>query len=323
MSLYQVSVIVLTYKPKLSKLLYTLNSILKQKDINFEIIISDDGSDNNYFINIREACTRNNFTKVKFLEHQNNVGTVKNYYEAMLLSKGEYIYGISPGDVLYNDTTLKDIYNFAKTKNAKICFGNTIYYSLDNGKCKIVMGANNPKKPQFYNEEVPLKEQKFFFFLGNMITGPSFLREREFALYYFHKILRLARYVEDNTSTAFALADGHRIYHYDEYIVWYEYGCGISTSENKKWQNLIQKDFDVCFYQLRKEYPNDYIISKYIPIYKHNKILKIVLLLIRAPDLLFKALKFKLSKSMKICQKPFDKKKLLKIISDGGKYASN
>ena len=42
---YQVSVIVCTYNSKWEKLKSTLLSILSQRDISFEIIIADDGSE--------------------------------------------------------------------------------------------------------------------------------------------------------------------------------------------------------------------------------------------------------------------------------------
>ena len=41
-----VSVLVITYNPKKEKLMQTLNSILLQKGIKFEIVIADDGKNN-------------------------------------------------------------------------------------------------------------------------------------------------------------------------------------------------------------------------------------------------------------------------------------
>ena len=46
---YDISVIIVTYNPKWEKLRTTILSILFQKNINIEIIVSDDGSKNNLF----------------------------------------------------------------------------------------------------------------------------------------------------------------------------------------------------------------------------------------------------------------------------------
>ena len=46
---YDVSIIVATYNPDLNKLMSTLLSIIIQKGIKFEIIVTDDGSQKDYF----------------------------------------------------------------------------------------------------------------------------------------------------------------------------------------------------------------------------------------------------------------------------------
>ena len=323
MALYQISVMLLTYNSNLEKIKRTLISVLAQKNIKIEIIIADDASKNNFFDKIIVFFKHCNFNNFKIIEHQSNMGTVSNCYDAVLAAEGEYIYGISPGDILYNENTLKNMYDFAKREKCKICFGNTISYMLHNNGIIVLTNVTNPRKPQFFDEKVPLEDQKYYFLLGNTITGPSFLREKNFAVYYFRKILGVAKFVEDNTSTAFALADGYRIYHYDSYVVWYEYGSGVSTSGKKKWQNLLKKDFDACFLKLKEEYPIDYVISKYTLVYKYNKMLQALLLMFLAPDLFIKALKFKLAKASIGYNKPFDRMFLENIINNGGIYASN
>ena len=41
---HQVSVIILSYNPKIEKMCRTIRSIIGQKNINFEVFVSDDGS---------------------------------------------------------------------------------------------------------------------------------------------------------------------------------------------------------------------------------------------------------------------------------------
>ena len=45
---YEISVLVLTYNFIYNNLIKTLDSIISQKNINFEIVIADDGSENNH-----------------------------------------------------------------------------------------------------------------------------------------------------------------------------------------------------------------------------------------------------------------------------------
>ena len=45
---FDVSVVILTYFPDKEKLLKTLKSVLLQKNVSYEILIADEGSDNFY-----------------------------------------------------------------------------------------------------------------------------------------------------------------------------------------------------------------------------------------------------------------------------------
>ena len=58
---YPVSVLVCDYNPKLKDIIITLRSVLLQKGIKFQIVISDDGSKVNYFEAIRQYFEKMNF----------------------------------------------------------------------------------------------------------------------------------------------------------------------------------------------------------------------------------------------------------------------
>ena len=51
---YAISVVVLTYNSAFDDIKQTILSIVKQKDITFELIIADDGSKENHFEKIKE-----------------------------------------------------------------------------------------------------------------------------------------------------------------------------------------------------------------------------------------------------------------------------
>ena len=295
MSKYSVSVIVTTYNPDWEKLLCILKSIIIQEDITFEVIVTDDGSKIDHFEEIKIFFNKNKFKNIKFIKNKTNIGTVKNYYNALMLASGKYTYGISPGDMLYNKYTLCNLYQYSNNNNIDICFGDAIYYELSDGQIIIKYITNIPCRPWMYDEKVKLEDQKLYFLIDNCIAGPSFFRKTEIARKYIGCIKNISKYVEDNTSTAFALADGVRIYHYNSYVVWYEQGCGLSTSKKKEWHDVLMKDFQACFEKLRLEYSNDRIISVYTRVCPYNKILKAILLMFFSPRLFIKILRYKFS----------------------------
>ena len=90
-NMIDVSVVVVTFNPSWEKLRITLLSILFQKNINMEIIISDDCSVNNYFEEVRELFAKNSFSNYYLISHIENQGTVNNLLDAVQQCKGRYI----------------------------------------------------------------------------------------------------------------------------------------------------------------------------------------------------------------------------------------
>ena len=128
------SVIVLTYNPSLEKLKNTLYSIIVQKNICFEIIIADDGSSENYFSEIRSWLENKHFQNYKLIDNKRNQGTVQNLLSALDVSNGKFVKCISPGDCLYNENTLLLCKRYMEKKHQLVCFGKSIYYSIEDGK---------------------------------------------------------------------------------------------------------------------------------------------------------------------------------------------
>ena len=127
----QISIIVLTYNPNNEKLKQTLAAAIKQKNVCFEIIISDDGSANKDYSFLPEFMKDNGFLQYTLLEHPENRGTVQSCLDAVETARGEFVFLTSPGDFLYDETALLDLYEFAKKNAAPLCFGNAVYYRAD------------------------------------------------------------------------------------------------------------------------------------------------------------------------------------------------
>lgn len=113
-----ISVIVLCYNPDLEKLKCTIISIIKQKDVEYELIISDDGSALDYRRELKDWISELNLSvNVIYNFLLDNVGTVKNILSAVKLANGEYIKTISPGDYFFDEYSLSVYYSH-------LCIGN-------------------------------------------------------------------------------------------------------------------------------------------------------------------------------------------------------
>ena len=96
----EVSVVFVQYNPDLTKILLSLYALIHQKEISFEIIVSDDGSKEDYFEEIERFFKNNDFSNYYLRKNHQNVGIVKNILLASEIANGRYIYINSPGDVL-------------------------------------------------------------------------------------------------------------------------------------------------------------------------------------------------------------------------------
>ena len=293
----EVSVVVLTYKPDWNKLRSTLKSIVMQKEVSFEIIVTDDGSERDYCEEIKNYMADAGFNRCVYNKNEKNVGTIKNYLSGIKRAKGQYIYGISPGDMLYGDMCLRKMVDFCVEKEARICFGNALYYKNDENGFKVFKGINHPKRPLFYREKMPFFIMKSMFFCNENILGASYMWKKECVLECFEKISHSALYMEDKCGTAVAIMKGIRIFHFDENVLWYETGTGVSALGNTEWNLKIQKDYTNTIYSLKKEYKRERILDAvYIRQACNNKFKKMIILTFKHPMFMIYNLVVKLVK---------------------------
>lgn len=253
----QVSVIVLTYNPDPQKLRKTLEAAVSQRDVSLEIIISDDGSANKDFSFLPDFFAKWNFTNYKLIENPQNRGTVHNCYAGVCAASGEYVFLTSPGDILFDDTTMSRFFRFAAERQAQLCFGNAVRYALVDGQVQRTNLYSIPAAPDVYGPGSSQKRQKRGFFGDNFIIGACYFRSRKFAKQYFGELLDVSKYMEDTPSTMFALADGIPIHYYDSNIVFYEDGTGVSTGVSEKWQKLLRQDLIRSLEKLHAQKPGD------------------------------------------------------------------
>ena len=315
-----VSIIVLLYNPDAIKLKRTINSIINQKDVDFEVILSDDGSVENPKTIVDDVFSSYNFTNYSFHRNEKNIGTVKNILSVLDSAKYKYVYLISPGDLIYDETTMSNFVNFSNKHQAKVCFGDYICYNTYKEKINIVESVQCPSKPSIFDvENYNFFNAKVFALLSGNVLGPAFFREREYAIKYITLISQTAKYVEDNTTLAFSFAENIPLYHCPRNICWYESGSGISTSANPSWHNKIEKDFKETFLLIKKIYPKDRIIKasylKRFSKYRETKFMFLFMLL-RHPIIFFTRLKQNKIPNVDITCTPTQKNILADLLSD-------
>jgi len=252
----QVSIIVLTYHPDRKKLLHTLQAAAAQKSLDLEIIVSDDGTPDVDFSWLPDFFQARGISRYQLLKNPQNKGTVQNCLGAVRRAHGKYVFLTSPGDLLFDENVLADLFRFAETHRCSACFGNAVFYTAE-GTPRLTRDICSPPRPQLYAPGGMPKTLKAAFFGGDWIIGAAYFRSREFALTYLEAISDTAVYMEDTTSTAFALADGHALLYFDRNMIWYEDGTGLSTGSSDKWQARLNADLTHSFTKLKTLHPKD------------------------------------------------------------------
>lgn len=246
-----ISVLVVTYNSDWIKLKNTLHSILIQKDVKFEIIISDDGSVDNHFDKIKSYFKEKSFENYELIVGKTNQGTVKNLIKGLVKVQGKYVKDISPGDLLYDENTLRFIVEETKKSEEILYFGKAVYYSFENGNLQFY-NVRNPQNINIYKNKQNKKIQRNYLLRQDYILGASFVVQTRIFLDYLLKIENYVIYAEDCAFICM-IADGIFPSYMDNDIIWYEYGSGISTSKESSWNKKILADNKATFDLLRKE----------------------------------------------------------------------
>ncbi|MGM9958615.1 MAG: glycosyltransferase [Erysipelotrichaceae bacterium] len=296
----EITVIVCTYKPNLTKLISTLKSIVLQKGVEMQIIVTDDGSEVSYFDEVKYFFSMYPEIEYELIENEKNIGTVNNIYNAIQSAKGKYTYVISPGDYFFAANTLSQLVFFSEKNDIEIAFGKSQYYKFENNSIKL-LSKMNPCSPELYNLSWLSNKMKALAYCTTQdIVGASFFRRTDVFSEYLSKIIGLSKYDEDNaTSYVHVLQKNKPIYYLDEFVVWYEYGTGISTSNSKKFLEELANDCKTVLRDIRDN--NNSLIIDYMlesnkkSYFLKHPILYIKILFIRVIGKMYRYKKFLVS----------------------------
>lgn len=247
-----ITVVVVLYNPVWKKLHNTLKSIVWQKNVDFEIIVADDGSKVDYFDMVENFFKEKQFSNYKLIKNLENQGTVKNILSALKVANGKFIKLISPGDYLYDETTLEEFVKFANKHDAAFYFGNMYYYSANNNNDFVIY--NDKKNPHNLHPWIKNNIKKIrtnYLLRRDYICGAAVMYNTKKLSEYLKKISSFVVYAED-CSIIYMIANKELAYYINFNSLWYEYGSGISTQKNDFWTKCLEIENNHLFYWLAK-----------------------------------------------------------------------
>ena len=241
---YDVSVCVATYHPDYDKLFRTLTSIIRQKGCSFEIVIGDDGTPDFDQERVELWLLRHNFTDFRIVCLPQNKGVVENFFYMCTAARGTYIKILSPGDYLYGDHVLADMLRFMREEKYSVAFGRACYYRREKGGYQI-LDTMNPMDLHPYEAMNCAAIRRNYLLYADFVLGAAYMCERRLLMAYLRRIVGTIIYIED-CAYMMMLADGVGIGFWNENLLWYEFGTGISTGTSSSWKERTVQDIGTC-----------------------------------------------------------------------------
>ena len=252
------TVVVMQYRPAWEKLKLTLDSILMQDTREFELVITDDGSPQDWFAESKRYLAAHGLTDVQFCKNPTNLGTVRNILNGLSAAHGQWIALISPGDGFYDRGTLAWELETIRRDAPAVAFGRVGYYRLDAGGVPEQCPGDTPfdracYDPARYNAR---RVERNLVLYSDHICGLELLCRRDVWQQALEQMEGKVKFAEDFATLLFA-AEGTRMRPYDRVIAWYEYGVGISTDRTAASEQRLQADLKATVALLREKHPKD------------------------------------------------------------------
>ena len=249
------SILLVQYRPDEGELRRTLASLLRQSCRDFELVVADDGSDEDFFPLTRKILAENGFIGAKFVKLTPNGGTVKNVLNGAKQATGKWVFTVSPGDYLYDADTVAWLLEVLRRDAPRVAFGRLACYADRNGAPIRRPGDapfdRTPYRPGAYDAKTAKRNMLLY---DDGISGAGLVYERELLVQALEKMAGRVLLAEDFAARLFAV-ENIPIVGYDRCIVWYEVGTGVSTNEGARARML--RDWRAMVELLRELYPKD------------------------------------------------------------------
>lgn len=252
------SILLVQYRPDAGELRRTLASLLRQRCRDFELVVADDGSDEDYFAQTREILTKNGFAGAKFVKLTPNGGTVKNVLNGARQATGKWVFTISPGDYLYDADTVGWLLETLRRDTPRVLFGRLACYAEADGVPIQRPGDapfdKTPYRPGAYDAKTAKRNMLLY---DDGISGAGLVYDRALLVQTLEKMAGRVLLAEDFAARLFTVED-IPIAGYDRCIAWYEVGTGVSTNEGARARML--RDWRAMLELLRELYPRDRMV---------------------------------------------------------------
>ena len=236
------SILLVQYRPDEGELRRTLASLLRQSCRDFELVVADDGSDEDFFPLTRKILAENGFTGAKFVKLTPNGGTVKNVLNGAKQAAGKWVFTVSPGDYLYDADTVAWLLEVLRRDAPRVAFGRLACYADRNGAPIRRPGDapfdRTPYRPGAYDAKTAKRNMLLY---DDGISGAGLVYERELLVHALEKMAGRVLLAEDFAARLFAVENIPMV-GYDRCIAWYEVGTGVSTNEGARARML--RDFN-------------------------------------------------------------------------------
>lgn len=243
---YRFTIIILTYNTPYEKLKLSVDSVINQKFHSLQLIISDDSTEKTDLERITEYLESSGFQNYKIRKNVENLGTVKNCYNALMEAEGIYVKFLGAGDYLYDEKTVSKMFNFLCQNGYYLGFGRLLNYTTEKtGKINKGTEYKVPVNIGIYRKNYgTLITEINTLVCRDYISGASMFGKRSKMMHYIQMLIDVSRYSEDILQIL-VYAEGDRFYFLDDYIINYEYGTGISTNKRKiQFKKLLEKDIN-------------------------------------------------------------------------------
>ena len=234
-----VTVLVLTYHPDPEKLRRTLLSILLQQDVSLEIVVADDGSEDNRREEIVDLFESHGFSDYRLVMNPRNRGTILNVISGLEVAAGEYTKCLSPGDFLAAPDALSGWLRFMREKGSDWSFSEVVNYHMEDGEERISTEMAMPIYAKPYLEGDRNRARWNYVVLDDVAPGCAFMGRTELKLRYAKELADAGNKFGEDYLFRVMMFDGVCGDYYPAATVFYEYATGISSGRSKKWTQLL------------------------------------------------------------------------------------
>ena len=236
--MFEVTILILTYNSSWKSLKRTIESVLSQENVCFQIVIADDGSKEDYMQKAEEYFKLNNFKFYVLVKNKENAGTVKNTISGLKQSKGRYTKLISPGDRLLKKDTLKKWVDFVD--GHEWSFSDAIYCDVYEN---VITKKSFPQNTDIYIKGSDLDKRWNYVVVGDIALGAATIGKTDLILNYCERLSNGGVKLAEDNIWRLMMFDGLVGQYYPEKTIIYEYGSGISTCKNSKMKVKLKEDW--------------------------------------------------------------------------------